>query len=106
MRTTDTIIIGAGQAGLALSYELTVAGVDHVVLERDRIGSSWHNRWATLKLLTPNWLNTLPGGEEHDDPSGFLGGRAFAHHLGDYARSEEHTSELQSRQYLVCRLLL
>jgi putative flavoprotein involved in K+ transport len=87
MRSTDTLVIGAGQAGLAMSYELTRRDVDHVVLERDRIGARWHERWESLNLLTPNWLNQLPGSAPHADPDGFLGGRSFAGHLGDYAAS-------------------
>jgi putative flavoprotein involved in K+ transport len=87
MRTTDTLVIGAGQAGLAMSRELTAREIPHAVLERDRVGARWHERWESLNLLTPNWLNLLPGAAPHDDPDGFLGGRAFAHHLADYAES-------------------
>ena len=62
MRTTDTVIIGAGQAGLAASRCLTDHGHDHVVLERGRIGQRWRSgTWDSLHLLTPNWLNALPG---------------------------------------------
>jgi putative flavoprotein involved in K+ transport len=43
VRTTDTVIIGAGQAGLAASRILTAHGHDHVVLERGRIGQRWRN---------------------------------------------------------------
>ena len=49
------IIVGAGQAGLATSRELTKAGVEHVVLERDRIGETWRGRWDSFCLVTPNW---------------------------------------------------
>src|SRR3712207_8974781 len=49
----------------------------------------------------------LPGdGSAHDDPADLQGGLDAAYRRGDSLRSEEHTSELQSRQYLVCRLLL
>jgi putative flavoprotein involved in K+ transport len=71
MRTTETIIIGAGQAGMALSRRLTDAGRDHVVLERGRLGERWRSeRWDSLRLLTPNWMTRLPGwaysGADHD----------------------------------------
>ena len=62
MPTTDTIVIGAGQAGLAMSRCLTDRGVDHVVLERGRVAERWRSeRWDSLRLLTPNWMSRLPG---------------------------------------------
>ena len=57
----DTVVIGAGQAGLANSYELTQHGLDHVVLERGRIGEAWLGRWDSLCMVVPNWFNGLPG---------------------------------------------
>jgi putative flavoprotein involved in K+ transport len=88
MRRTDTLIAGAGQAGLALSRFLTLAGQDHVVLERGRVGERWRSeRWDSLHLLTPNWLNVLPGSAGHDDPDGFLDRDGFAAYLERYAAS-------------------
>jgi putative flavoprotein involved in K+ transport len=85
---TETLIIGAGQAGLALSHHLSAAGADHVVLERGRIGERWRSeRWPSLHLLTPNWLNRLPGAAPADDPHGFQAVGAFVGSLEDYARS-------------------
>jgi putative flavoprotein involved in K+ transport len=56
------VIIGAGQAGLAASRCLTERSIDHVVLERGEVGNSWRTeRWDSLRLLTPNWMNRLPG---------------------------------------------
>ena len=72
-RSTETVVIGAGQAGLALSYQLVAAGHDHVVLERGRVGQRWRDRRGTRTLLTPNWLNRLPGSPAHADEDGFLG---------------------------------
>lgn len=58
----DVVVIGAGQAGLAASYLLNKAGVDHVVLERGEIGESWRSqRWDSFCLNTPNWSNNMPG---------------------------------------------
>ena len=68
----DVVVIGGGQAGLATSYELTQAGVEHVVLERGRIGQSWRGRWDSFCLVTPNWTLQLPGHPyDGDDPDGF-----------------------------------
>ncbi len=62
MRSTDALVIGAGQAGLAASHELGRLGIDHVVLERGRIAERWcSERWDSLRLLTPNWMTVLPG---------------------------------------------
>jgi putative flavoprotein involved in K+ transport len=84
----ETVIVGAGQAGLALSRSLALAGHDHVVLERGVIAHRWrHERWDSLSLLTPNWLNRLPGQPPHGDRNGFLSGRAFADSLDEYAWS-------------------
>jgi putative flavoprotein involved in K+ transport len=88
MRTTDTVIVGGGQAGLSLSRYLARAGHNHAVLERGRVGERWHSeRWDSLTLLTPNWLNRLRGGAAHADPDGFVRRSAFADYLGRYARS-------------------
>ena len=86
--TTQAIIIGAGQAGLAMSWCLGRHGVPHVVLEKGRIGERWRSeRWDSLRLLTPNWLTRLPGlvyaGPE---PDGFLTMPEVWGFLEDYAR--------------------
>jgi putative flavoprotein involved in K+ transport len=72
MRTT-AVIIGAGQAGLAMSRCLTERSIDHVVLERGEVANTWKTeRWDSLRLLTPNWQSRLPGyGYEGDDPDGY-----------------------------------
>ena len=72
MRTT-AVIIGAGQAGLAMSWCLAARSIDHVVLERGEVANTWRTeRWPSLTLLTPNWQSRLPGfGYEGNDPDGF-----------------------------------
>ncbi|HET6876345.1 MAG TPA: NAD(P)/FAD-dependent oxidoreductase [Jatrophihabitans sp.] len=89
MPTTGTVVIGAGQAGLAASRCLAEHGIDHVVLERGRIGQRWHDSaWDSLHLLTPNWMNALPGWPYRGaDPDGFAAAGWFAEQLADYARS-------------------
>jgi putative flavoprotein involved in K+ transport len=83
----DTVIVGAGQAGLALSHHLSRAGSEHVLLERGRVGQRWHERWDSLTLLSPNWMNRLPGVPAADDPDGFVSRRDVIAHLEAYARS-------------------
>ena len=60
MRSVDTVIIGAGQAGLAMSHWLSERGRDHVVLERGRLAERWRSeRWDSMRLLSPNWMTTI-----------------------------------------------
>ncbi len=88
MPTTDTVIIGAGHAGLAVSHCLTGYGIEHVVLERGQVAQRWRSgRWDSCRLLTPNWLSRLPGWSyQGDDPDGFMSAAGFADHLSAYAR--------------------
>ncbi|MGN6796633.1 MAG: flavin-containing monooxygenase [Gaiellaceae bacterium] len=73
MSLLDVVVIGAGQAGLAVSYALSEAGVEHVVLERGLVGQSWRTRWESFCLVTPNATIDLPGAKyQGDDPDGFL----------------------------------
>jgi putative flavoprotein involved in K+ transport len=69
-----TVVIGAGHAGLAASHFLSARSIDHVVLERGEVANSWRReRWDSLRLLTPNWQNRLPGLHyEGPDPDGYL----------------------------------
>jgi putative flavoprotein involved in K+ transport len=84
----DTVIVGAGQAGLSLSHELGAAGVDHVVLERGRVGETWRGRWDSFCLVIPNWTVQLPGGRySGDDPDGFMPKNEIVGHLVAYAES-------------------
>ena len=86
MKRTDVIIVGAGQAGLAMSRSLSRRGVDHVVLERDRIGERWRSeRWNSLRLLTTNAHSALPGLPHEGDPEHFLAAADFANYLDRYA---------------------
>ncbi|HMK68644.1 MAG TPA: NAD(P)/FAD-dependent oxidoreductase, partial [Stellaceae bacterium] len=87
MKRTDVIVIGGGQAGLAMSRSLSARGVDHVVLERGRVGERWRSeRWNSLHLLTPNSHSALPGRPHTGaDPESFLTATGFAAYLDDYA---------------------
>ncbi|WP_433361081.1 NAD(P)-binding domain-containing protein [Actinoplanes sp. CA-142083] len=89
MPRTDTVIVGAGHAGLAMSHRLAGLGVDHVVLERGEAGERWRTaRWDSFRLLTPNWLTRLPGWSYRGpEPDGFMSAVEFGDHLSAYARS-------------------
>jgi putative flavoprotein involved in K+ transport len=65
----NTIVVGGGQAGIALSYFLKQYGVEHLILERDRAFFAWHNRWDSFRMNTANWMNILPGKQEPFAPS-------------------------------------
>ncbi len=89
MRTTTVVIIGAGQAGLAMSRCLTERSIDHVLLERGVTAHSWRTeRWDSLRLLTPNWLSRLPGwAYRGDDPDGYMSASEVVRYLDDYRAS-------------------
>jgi putative flavoprotein involved in K+ transport len=89
MTTTETVIIGAGQAGLALSRHLTEHGSEHLLLEGGRVGERWYSeRWDSFALLTPNWHTRLPGWSYRGpDPDGFMDRAQIQAFLADYARS-------------------
>lgn len=100
MLAVETVIVGAGQAGLALSHCLGAR--EHIVLERGRVGERWRSeRWDSLTLLTPNWLNTLPGADPLPDPDGYLDRAGVVEHLETYAACApvlERTTVLGVRQ--------
>jgi len=89
MPRTDVIIVGGGQAGLAMSRSLALRGVDHVVLERGRIGERWRSeRWRSLHLLTTNAMSALPGLPHNgSDPDAFMPAQDFASYLKRYSRA-------------------
>lgn len=71
----DTIVIGGGQAGLAISYCLSARGRDHIMLEQAaQPVHAWHNeRWDSFTLVTPNWSIMLPGATyDGDAPDAFM----------------------------------
>jgi len=61
-QSVDVAIIGAGQAGLATSWFLKQANVDHVVIDAGRVAETWRSRrWDSFRLITPNWAIGVPG---------------------------------------------
>jgi len=89
MTTLDTVIVGAGQAGLGVSHFLQREGRKHVVFERGRIGESWlSQRWDSFKLNTPNFMNGLPGlPYDGPEPDGFWRRDELVHYFQRYVES-------------------
>jgi putative flavoprotein involved in K+ transport len=62
MERIETVVVGGGQAGLAMSYYLGRLGREHVILERARVAERWRSeRWDSLAFQSPNWNIRLPG---------------------------------------------
>jgi putative flavoprotein involved in K+ transport len=89
MHHISAVIIGAGQAGLAISRCLFSRQIDHVVLERGRVAERWRSeRWESLRLLTPNWMNQFPDWSyQGEDADGFMTAAEYAASLEQYATS-------------------
>lgn len=85
---TDTVVIGAGHSGLAVSFCLSQRSIDHVVIERGEVANSWRNeRWDSLTLLTPNWQSRLPGFHySGNDPDGYMSMEEVIDFIEEYAR--------------------
>jgi putative flavoprotein involved in K+ transport len=82
----DSLVIGAGQAGLGVSRELVARGFDHLVLEQGRIGETWRSqRWDAFALNSPTWMNLLPGDAAPARPDEFPSAPQFATGLERYA---------------------
>ncbi|MER6536035.1 MSMEG_0569 family flavin-dependent oxidoreductase [Streptomyces sp. 900105755] len=82
-------VIGGGQAGLSISHGLCERGVDHVVVEANRVGHEWRERrWDSFCLVTPNWQCKLPGHPyAGSDPDGFMVRDDIVRYLEDYVAS-------------------
>jgi putative flavoprotein involved in K+ transport len=88
MSDYETIVVGAGQAGLAAGYFLARAGLEFTLLDAHaQIGDSWERRWDSLKLFTPARYNALPGLAFPGEPYALPGKSEVAGYLGRYART-------------------
>jgi putative flavoprotein involved in K+ transport len=83
----DTIVVGGGQAGLAMSCALSRLGREHVIIERARLAERWRSeRWDSLAFQFPNWSLTLPGyAYRTDHPDGFAHRDHVVQFLEEYA---------------------
>src|SRR5215469_10366951 len=87
VETVDTIVIGGGQAGIAISEHLSVHGVPHLVLERHRIAERWRSeRWDSLVANGPAWHDRFPGLTFSGvDPNGFAPASEIVQYFVAYA---------------------
>lgn len=82
----ETVIVGGGQAGLAVGYHLTKRGHSCVILDaNDRIGDAWRKRWPSLRLYSPARADGLPGMRFPAPSHSFPSGRDMADYLEEYA---------------------
>jgi putative flavoprotein involved in K+ transport len=85
-RQLETLIVGGGQAGLAVGYHLSQLGRSFLILdENERTGDSWRTRWDSLRLFTPAYLNALPGLRFPGSPSRPSTKDEMANYLEAYA---------------------
>lgn len=92
VKELPALVVGGGQAGLCASYYLQQAGVEHEVIEKHAIGSTWQReRWDSFRLVTENQLCALPGfpcTEIGEDPHGFMARDQVVNYLRKFA--EKH----------------
>jgi putative flavoprotein involved in K+ transport len=87
----DTVVIGGGQAGLAVGYHLSMRGVPFLIVDANkRTGDSWRNRWDSLRLFTPHMVTRLPGMRYPEKGWNF----ATKDELADFLESYAHYFEL------------
>jgi putative flavoprotein involved in K+ transport len=94
----DVVVIGGGQAGLAIGHHLAQAGRSFTILEAaDAPAAAWRSRWDSLKLFTPVRYDSLPGLQFPGDPDSYPGRDDVVDYLSEYARHFDLPVELRSR---------
>ena len=91
--TLPIIIIGAGIAGLCISFYLNKKNIPHIIIEKGKAGNTWiEERWDNFHLVNPNWAMKIPEfGFESDhfpskDPNGFLNKKEIVNYIQSFAR--------------------
>ena len=94
----EVLVVGGGQAGLAMSEHLSGCGVPHLVLERDRIAERWRSgRWDSLVANGPAWHDRFPGMEFDVDPDAFASKEQVADYFVAYAEQDRGADPLRRR---------
>ena len=100
----ETVVIGGGQAGLAVGHELASRGRSFVILDaHPRVGDAWRRRWDSLLLFTPARYAGLPGRRQPVSGGAFLTKDAMADYLEDYARHFDLPVRTNTRVDRLCR---
>src|SRR3954447_3873621 len=82
----DVVVVGGGQAGLAMGYYLAQQDRDFAILEREHdVAAAWRDRWDSLTLFTPRGYDSLPGRDFPGDPDGYPTRDEVVAYLRDYA---------------------
>lgn len=85
-----TLVVGAGQAGVAMSEHLTRNGIEHLVLEKGRIAERWRSfRWDSLVANGPAWHDRFPNLDFPGDPDAFVPKEEVADYFEAYARKHD-----------------
>jgi putative flavoprotein involved in K+ transport len=94
----DVVIVGAGQAGLTMSWHLRRAGREHVLLDRRAtLGGGWQDRWDRFRLVSPNWTASFPGAPyDGSDPDGYMPRDEIASRVARYAATIDAPVVLQA----------
>ncbi len=88
MESYPAVVIGAGQAGLAVSRQLQMREIPHLVLERGRVAETWRSqRWDSFRVNTLNGINGLPGAAIPGDPERFASAEELVRYFEGYAES-------------------
>jgi len=97
-RHVDTVVIGAGQAGLTMSWYLRQAGRDHLVVDRrSQLGGGWQDRWTSFRLVSPNRTASFPGAPyDGPDPDGFMPRDEIVARVARYAETIHAPVELET----------
>src|SRR4051794_18592977 len=97
-RSVETVVVGAGQAGLVISHFLREAGREHVLLDRrPTLGGGWQDRWDAFRFVSPNWLASMPGfAYTGPDPDGYMPRDELIEHFRDYAAAIDAPVELET----------
>src|SRR5215218_7190592 len=92
----DVVVVGAGQAGLAIGYFLNRRGNRFLIVEADSIASAWRDRWESLTLFTPRRYSSLPGLPFPGDPDGYPTRDEVIAYLEEYSERFDLPVELSS----------